>query len=62
MDEIFTSNGQKCNGNKMDLLHKFHKDETLESIDVRVASLLDKELINPREEIIKHILEFSKSL
>lgn len=60
MDEVFTSKNRNCNPTKIDLLHKSHKDESIESIDSKVARLLNQELINPREEIIKHLLEFSK--
>lgn len=64
MDEIFTSNNQKYNAKKTNLLHRSRKSDLTESfsVDQRLASLLDQELVNPREQIIKHLLQFSKSL
>lgn len=61
MDEIFTPNNQKYNTNKVELLHKLAKEDTID-IDAKLASLLDQELKNPREEIIQNLLEFSKTL
>lgn len=61
MDEIFTPNNQKYNANKIDLLHRSAKKDAID-IDAKLASLLDQELKNPREEIIQNLLEFSKTL
>lgn len=64
MDEIFTSNSRKYNAKKADLLHKVRRVDQAESfsIDRKLASLLDQELVNPREQIVQHLLEFSKNL
>jgi len=59
MDEISTSKLRKHNPEK-ELMFNAINIETDSSFEKNLIILLDKQLVNPREQIVNQILDFSK--
>jgi len=63
MDETFTPEMQKQNFERRDLFYKVNDRISRDgSIETKFRVLLDKELLNPREEIVDEILNLSKRM
>ena len=61
MDETSTPKLIKFNSTeKMICVPRYGGINKYDPFEKRLASLLDKELINPRKQVIDNILEFSK--